>query len=907
MEMRHWWVWMLMGLLACMACTRKREPQPQTMPSAGEQAAAEQRFAVSFAAAEEVWSVGNDADSAQKLLLAGLADSLLLPPRRCADAWKLVAETRRGSDDLQGAVVAFRQALRWLAWGVTVPDSTTLVSCGEIGVRLANDYARLGMQAQSAAEAMSAIACMETAHGWRSAAAMKAYAALAMAYHNDGRYREADSVRTIVWQVRDTAAGVPPVQRFNASLNLADTKRALGHFAAADALLRYADSICAAFSLGGAQRLAAMQAHTELSMARGAIDDARRHSISMISLADSLGQPLDRDAADRYIQHGSLLLGLGSHRAALDTFRLAFGIYVRGAGGSLQDSVGSVWALGTDPNAFIALTRMARAMAQVPGREEAAIDTFDLAFRFVDALRHGFGNTQWKADISAQSAMEFEFAVWMAAHRNLPDKAFEWMERAKENELLDVLQDLGKPELDPLPADTQRSGEALLAELRAAEVVGDRGSARALRTRLREMETATQRSHPGHIKLEPDLATPAEVAGHLPGDTALFVSYLWGVQHLGVAVVSRQRDTVITLAIDSLLEADLATLRGLLGRRAGRDEGRAMDDFGIVGYRVYCAVLRPALLAMGDTLRWRRLIISPDGPLATVPFEPLLTRPVPRGTPYQAMPYLVRQSVVSYIQSGTLFLEQGQRGRGGVGALGLGASGGYRGTKELAFVDDEIDAVLQAIGGEGHTDLRSAEHFLKHADDGFGILHIAAHGELDPRVPLQSRLLLQAEPSRGEDGYLYAYEVIKLRLARQMAVLSACNSGLGGTLRGHESMSMGYAFHLAGCPTLLMSLWLADDATTAQLMQAFYCHLASGKPAAVAFAAAQRQFLETASPDVASPRHWAPFILMGDGELAFTPAEQPSPAWPWAVGALALSFALAAGGFWRRRRRFRWA
>ena len=53
-------------------------------------------------------------------------------------------------------------------------------------------------------------------------------------------------------------------------------------------------------------------------------------------------------------------------------------------------------------------------------------------------------------------------------------------------------------------------------------------------------------------------------------------------------------------------------------------------------------------------------------------------------------------------------------------------------------------------------------------------------------------------------------------------VLSACDSGLGPIGRNEGVFGMRRALRLAGARTVVMSLWEADDATTADLMQALY-------------------------------------------------------------------------------------
>jgi tetratricopeptide (TPR) repeat protein/CHAT domain-containing protein len=148
-------------------------------------------------------------------------------------------------------------------------------------------------------------------------------------------------------------------------------------------------------------------------------------------------------------------------------------------------------------------------------------------------------------------------------------------------------------------------------------------------------------------------------------------------------------------------------------------------------------------------------------------------------------------------------------------------------------------------------------------------VHLAAHGVSVPEAPALSALVLSqvgaSDSLAARDGYLNMEEIAGLDLQADVAVLSACRTGLGRIVAGEGVVSLSHAFLRAGANATLVSQWKVLDESTRQFMTAVYERAKAGDTSfAEAVTEAKRAFIDGKyGKKNTDPLRWAPFVYYG--------------------------------------------
>lgn len=148
------------------------------------------------------------------------------------------------------------------------------------------------------------------------------------------------------------------------------------------------------------------------------------------------------------------------------------------------------------------------------------------------------------------------------------------------------------------------------------------------------------------------------------------------------------------------------------------------------------------------------------------------------------------------------------------------------------------------------------------------IIHFGCHAQLTLDQLLYSGLWLYG-------GWLTVQRIItEINLAEtQLVTLGACDTGGSKIRQSDDYMGLVHAMFVAGAPTVVASLWAADDAATRLLFETFYQQIAMGDSPATALSKAKRQI--RANPAWEHPYFWANFQIYGLTGVLASDTSQP--------------------------------
>lgn len=341
----------------------------------------------------------------------------------------------------------------------------------------------------------------------------------------------------------------------------------------------------------------------------------------------------------------------------------------------------------------------------------------------------------------------------------------------------------------------------------------------------------------------------------------------------------------------------------------------AREQYTKTAHWFYQNLVAPALDSLDNI---KQLIIVPDHSLNHIPFEVFLSQATDTlAKDYKSLHYLVKDYNISYNYSATLLKENINNISKQNNNKLLACAGHYTHQdsslmtlrkphlinqrnkfNQLKSAEQEVAYLQAGFEGDFLTAKNANERSFKAIAQNYGVIHLAMHARSDTLQPILSSLIFTEDRDSIEDNFLQAYEISRLNLQAQLVVLSACETGYGVFEQGEGVLSLARSFMYAGVPSLVVSLWSVDDASTALLMKSFYNYLAEGLPKDEALRLAKLDFFEQEDERLFHPFFWASFIQLGTTQPVLLARKQTS-SWSYLLAPLLL---IIGYFIWRKKR-----
>jgi CHAT domain-containing protein/tetratricopeptide (TPR) repeat protein len=551
-----------------------------------------------------------------------------------------------------------------------------------------------------------------------------------------------------------------------------------------------------------------------------------------------------------------------------------------------------------------------------------ALNDIESSLKIIENLRTKIASPELRSSYFAtvQNYYEFYIDLLMQLHKTNPKsgydtKALEASERSRARSLLELLQESNaniregiSPHLLQQEKSLQKQLDAI--EKQRIEAVSSPNPNQtkiteidkqrlALLQEYQQIQTGIRTASPRYAALtQPQPLTLPEIQKQILDDNTILLQYSLGKDRSYLWVVTSTGLTSYELPKQADIETAATAFRTAI---TSKDDKYTPKKIAEASANLGQLILQPAAAQLGN----KRLLIVPDGVLHYTPF-PALTISQTAGQNTN-IPLIVEHEIITLPSASTLailrqnyadrkppsqtlailadpvFSPTDERVKGQLtpatteqlesNNLGLNRSlrASDRGwpPERLRFTRQEAQTILSLLPSDSSSQKIDFDASRTTATDGslanYQIVHFATHGIANNKNPELSGIVMSMVDDKGNlvNGFLRLRDIFNLRLAANLVVLSACQSGMGQNIKGEGMVGLTRGFMYAGAQRVAVSLWSVDDEGTAVLMQKFYQKMLQQKLApAAALRAAQIEMMQQEKWQ--SPYYWAAFTLQGE-------------------------------------------
>ncbi len=527
-------------------------------------------------------------------------------------------------------------------------------------------------------------------------------------------------------------------------------------------------------------------------------------------------------------------------------------------------------------NLFVSMIAKAEAFKILYSKEKgnsklaAALDAYKAAFNLAQYVERFLDTDEARLFLKENVESAYSGAVETAIiayevtdMKEYLEQAFVFSEASKASILQVNRQQLQIEQIPEIPQELvheERNIKANIARLTLqAASIADSATIEQTQLQISNLEIKLSKvqeklnENPRYNQLRYNSATVSvkQIQDDFIGKKTALLSYYFTRDHLISFVITSDDFKYSKEPRDSNLAAKILAARSALESNSNYDKISATETarelFNRLIKHVYAAIENKT-----------HLVIIPHNELQYIPFE-ILENPATGNL-------LLNDFAVSYNYAAS-FLTKKEKFIDNQEVLAFAPFTSYTAGNEFRQLTAS-KAEVESLSGKILIDTAATKsNFIKYAEH-YGIIHLATHANANDSNPVESFIAFYPQKSNNVmDSRLYEPEIYNLNLSKSsLVILSACETGKGRLISGEGVMSLSRAFSYAGCPSVITSLWKAEDNATAFIMKQLHKYLQQGLSKDEALQKAKLDYLKSNKIEARfkTPDFWANLILVGD-------------------------------------------
>ncbi len=552
---------------------------------------------------------------------------------------------------------------------------------------------------------------------------------------------------------------------------------------------------------------------------------------------------------------------------------------------------------------------------QVPNLLIASLDNYKLATEIIQLLRRDFVGDISKYFLAENVLSIYESAIDVAytlynveGDPKYLEEAFYFAEQNKSIVLLESIKENTAKGFGNLPDDLLQQEKEWKLNITALEkkIYTEKKNPSSTQSQIKTLSDqlfnlkekhsslidSIEYQYPKYFKFkyEPSIASIQELQQNYLGSNSAILEYFVGEENIFLFCIQKSKTKLLKIQMPQGMLTSFNQLRNIISNPPESKKFEAdLKQFNQLSYHFYELLIKDLVPAFDS----KHLIIIPDNFLSYLPFEILTSNDRPASNfSLKEQSYLFEEFDISYSFSASLLLySKDQKYNSKDAFVGFApdfkdplAENASRNCGEgelysLQCSEEEITDINNLFKGKTYVGASAKKDSFESSIKDYSIIHLATHACVDEENPNFSRIYFK-------DSYLSNFDLTNMRIEANLAVLSACNTNVGPLMKGDGVSSISKGFILAGCPSILTSLWSVDDCSTSELMKNFYHSLKNGNSKSTSLRQAKIEYLTQADDSAAHPYYWAPFQLSGDYKAIL--GGFPTIFSPWILGSIFL-------------------